>query len=42
MALPVLKDDYYGHMSWNTTTGHLKAGRAQELGMAELLAGYTD
>ena len=29
-------------MSWNTTSGHLAKARAEELGMAELLEGYTD
>ena len=42
VPLPVLKDDYYGNMKWNTTTGHLAKARAQELGMAELLDGYVD
>ncbi|HEY0989025.1 MAG TPA: aldehyde ferredoxin oxidoreductase C-terminal domain-containing protein, partial [Kofleriaceae bacterium] len=39
---PVLRDDYYKSMHWNTTTGHLAKSRASELGMAELLEGYTD
>ncbi len=40
--LPVLRDDYYTHMHWNTTTGHLSRTRAGELGMTELLDGYLD
>lgn len=42
VPLPMLKDDYYASMHWNLETGHLKAARAKELGMAELLDGYTD
>ena len=42
VALPVLKDGYYGNMLWNPTTGDLAKARAQELGMAELLAGYIE
>ncbi len=42
VALPVLKDDYYAAMKWNTTSGHLAAARARELGMDALLEGYTD
>ena len=42
VALPVLKDDYYANMKWNTTTGHLSKARAQELGMTEILDGYMD
>jgi len=42
VPLPVLRDDYYKSMHWNTTTGHLAKSRASELGMAELLEGYTD
>ena len=42
VPLPVLRDDYYGSMSWNTTTGHLAKSRASELGMAEILDGYLD
>ena len=42
VPLPVLKDDYYGAMRWNTTTGHLAAARAKELGMTEILDGYLD
>jgi len=42
VPLPVLKDDYFGNMKWNTTTGHLAKARAQELGMADLLDGFVD
>jgi aldehyde:ferredoxin oxidoreductase len=42
VALPVLKDDYYGAMHWNPTSGNLTKARATELGMGELLAGYTE
>jgi aldehyde:ferredoxin oxidoreductase len=42
VPLPVLRDDYYKSMQWNTTTGNLAKGRAAELGMADLLAGYTE
>jgi aldehyde:ferredoxin oxidoreductase len=42
VPLPMLKDDYYSAMQWNRTTGHLAKARATELGMAELLDGYTD
>jgi len=42
VALPVLKDDYYNHMQWNTTTGHVTKARASELGMAEILDGFTE
>ena len=42
VPLPVLKDDYYQHMHWNPTTGHLAQARAAELGMSDLLAGYTE
>ncbi|MCW5803358.1 MAG: aldehyde ferredoxin oxidoreductase family protein [Deltaproteobacteria bacterium] len=41
VALPVLKDDYYDHMQWDRTTGHVSAAHADRLGMAELLEGYT-
>jgi len=40
--LPVLRDDYYGSMKWNPTSGHLAKSRATELGMAEILDGYLD
>jgi aldehyde:ferredoxin oxidoreductase len=42
VKLPVLRDDYYASMHWNTTTGNVSKARATELGMTELLAGYTD
>ena len=42
VPLPVLRDDYYKSMQWSTTTGHLAKARAQELGMADLLAGYLE
>jgi aldehyde:ferredoxin oxidoreductase len=42
VPLPVLRDDYYKSMHWNTTTGHLARSRAAELGMADLLDGYLE
>lgn len=42
VPLPVLRDDYYGSMKWNTTSGHLAKARADELGMTELLDGYLE
>jgi len=42
VPLPVLRDDYYTHMHWNNTTGQLSKARATELGMAEILEGYTE
>jgi aldehyde:ferredoxin oxidoreductase len=42
VPLPVLRDDYYKSMQWNTTTGHLAKSRATELGMADLLDGYLE
>ena len=42
VPLPMLRDDYYKSMHWNTTTGHLARSRAAELGMAELLDGYLE
>jgi len=42
VPLPVLKDDYYSAMAWNKTTGNVSRARATELGMADLLEGYTD
>jgi hypothetical protein len=41
VPLPVLRDDYYASMQWDRTTGHVAKARAAELGMAELLEGYT-
>jgi hypothetical protein len=38
----MLRDDYYTAMHWNTTTGHLSRAKAKELGMTELLDGFTD
>jgi aldehyde:ferredoxin oxidoreductase len=42
VPLPMLRDDYYGSMKWNPTSGHLAKSRATELGMAEILDGYLD
>jgi aldehyde:ferredoxin oxidoreductase len=42
VPLPVLRDDYYGEMQWNKTTGHVSKARAEELGMGELLSGFTE
>lgn len=42
VPLPVLRDDYYASMQWNKATGHVSKARATELGMADLLEGYTD
>ncbi len=42
VALPVLKDDYYQAMHWNPKTGALSQARAEELGIAGLLAGYLE
>jgi hypothetical protein len=42
VPLPMLRDDYYKSMQWNTSTGHLARARATELGMAELLDGYLE
>jgi hypothetical protein len=42
VPLPVLRDDYYTAMHWNTQSGTLSKARASELGMADLLAGYTE
>jgi aldehyde:ferredoxin oxidoreductase len=42
VSLPVLRDDYYTQMSWNTKTGHVSKAKAKELGIDELLAGYTE
>ena len=42
VPLPVLKDDYYRSMHWNATSGNLSKARATELGMGELLDGYTE
>ena len=42
VPLPMLRDDYYTAMQWNETTGHVSKAKADELGMSELLAGYTE
>jgi aldehyde:ferredoxin oxidoreductase len=42
VPLPILKDDYYRAMAWNTETGHLSAARASELGLTELLGGFIE
>jgi aldehyde:ferredoxin oxidoreductase len=42
VALPMLKDDYYTAMHWNKETGNVTRAHATELGMADLLEGYTD
>jgi aldehyde:ferredoxin oxidoreductase len=42
VPLPMLKDDYYSAMQWNKSTGHVSKAKAEELGMSELLAGYTE
>jgi aldehyde:ferredoxin oxidoreductase len=42
VPLPMLKDDYYAAMKWDTATGNVSKARAAELGMAELLEGFTD
>jgi len=42
VPLPVLRDDYYTAMSWNPTTGHISKAHADDLGMTELLEGFTE
>ena len=42
VALPMLRDDYYNAMQWNPKTGSLSKVKAKELGMADLLEGYTE
>ncbi len=42
VALPMLKDDYYSAMHWNTRSGNVSKARAKELGMTELLEGFTE
>jgi aldehyde:ferredoxin oxidoreductase len=42
VPLPMLKDDYYAAMKWDKTTGNVSKARATELGMAEILDGFTD
>jgi aldehyde:ferredoxin oxidoreductase len=41
VPLPMLRDDYYASMQWDRTTGHIAKARAAELGMTDLLEGYT-
>ena len=41
VPLPMLKDDYFASMHWDRETGHVSAARAEELGMSELLVGFT-
>jgi aldehyde:ferredoxin oxidoreductase len=42
VPLPVLRDDYYAAMHWNKDTGHISKAHAQELGMVEILDGFTE
>jgi aldehyde:ferredoxin oxidoreductase len=42
VPLPVLRDDYFTAMQWNKTTGNVTKARAAELGMDDLLEGYTE
>ena len=42
VPLPVLRDDYYRSMAWDKTSGNLSQARAEQLGMAEILAGYLE
>jgi aldehyde:ferredoxin oxidoreductase len=42
VPLPMLRDDYYRAMAWSTSSGALSKLRAEQLGMAEILAGYVD
>jgi aldehyde:ferredoxin oxidoreductase len=42
VPLPVLRDDYYASMQWSKETGKVSKARAQELGMSELLSGFTE
>jgi aldehyde:ferredoxin oxidoreductase len=41
VALPVLRDDYHDAMKWDRTSGQVSSKRAKELGMDELLDGFT-
>jgi aldehyde:ferredoxin oxidoreductase len=41
VPLPMLRDDYYSHMHWDPKTGHISKAHAAELGMTEILEGYT-
>jgi aldehyde:ferredoxin oxidoreductase len=42
VPLPVLRDDYYASMQWSKETGRVSKARAEQLGMSELLSGFTD
>nr|HEX4314170.1 aldehyde ferredoxin oxidoreductase family protein [Kofleriaceae bacterium] len=42
VPLPVLRDDYYKAMQWSPATGTLSRSRAEQLGMADILAGYVE
>jgi aldehyde:ferredoxin oxidoreductase len=39
VPLLALRDDYYRNMKWDPATGRLARGRAEELGIADLMAG---
>jgi aldehyde:ferredoxin oxidoreductase len=41
VPLPVLRDDYYSAMAWDGATGHVSKARAEQLGMTDILAGFT-
>ncbi len=42
VPLPVLRDDYFKSMAWNPTSGNVSKARATELGMSEILEGFTE
>jgi aldehyde:ferredoxin oxidoreductase len=42
VPLPMLRDDYFASMQWNKATGHVSRARAEELGIGDLLQGYTE
>ncbi len=42
VPLPMLRDDYYANMQWNKTTGHISKSHAADLGMTEILDGFTE
>jgi aldehyde:ferredoxin oxidoreductase len=42
VPLPMLRDDYFAAMQWNKATGNVSKQRAAELGISELLEGYTE
>ena len=42
VPLPMLRDDYYTAMHWNTKSGNLSRARAEQLGIAKLLDGFVD